>query len=129
MKVKLAENLGRAHVALVRKAGHVAERVAEEGLSGAKDANLWQHICNEGYFFITLDLDFSDVRRFPPGTHPGILLIRARSRARSKSRAAVSFVLQQVLMTHPLNTLAGCLAVADETSTRIRRPPTTPAAP
>jgi predicted nuclease of predicted toxin-antitoxin system len=125
VKVKLDENLGRAHGALVRKAGHVAQLVTEEGLSGAKDANLWQHICNEGYFFITLDLDFSDVRRFSPGTHPGILLIRARS----KSRAAVSFVLQRVLMTHPLNTLAGCLAVADETSTRIRRPPTTPAAP
>jgi|GEM_PF-6459351 hypothetical protein len=54
MKVKLDENLGRAHVALVRKAGHVAERVTEEGLSGVKDANLWQHICNEGYFFITM---------------------------------------------------------------------------
>jgi hypothetical protein len=32
----------------------------------------------EGRLFVTLDLDFSDVRRYKPGTHPGIFLIRVR---------------------------------------------------
>ena len=119
MKVKLDENLGQLHAQLVRDAGHVAQRVTEQGLSGAKDSALWQHVCDNGQFFITLDLDFSDVRRFVPGTHPGILLIRPRG----KGREAVARVVRRVLAEHGLKPLSGCLAVADETKTRIRRPP------
>lgn len=74
--------------------------------------------CAEGRFFITLDLDFSDVRRCQPGTHPGILLIRAKNR----SAAAVAEVLARVIAEQPLHTLQGCLSVADESLTRIRRP-------
>ena len=118
--VKLDENLARAHVALVERAGYSAERVTDEGLSGADDATVWQRACNEGRFFITLDLDFSDIRRFPPGTHPGTLLLRARTRG----RGAVAAVLARVLREHPLASLTGCLTVADETTTRIRRPAT-----
>jgi len=40
MKVKLDENLGQLHAELVRDAGHVAQRVTEQGLSGAKDSAL-----------------------------------------------------------------------------------------
>ncbi|MEI2418927.1 DUF5615 family PIN-like protein, partial [Arthrospira platensis SPKY2] len=79
---------------------------------------VWQQVCTEGRFFITLDLDFSDVRRFPPGTHPGILLLRSRC----GSRQAVLDVLQRVVREDPLATLQGCLVVADDIQTRIRRP-------
>lgn len=121
MKVKLDENLGQSHALLVRDAGHVTQRVTEQGLSGAKDPAVWQHVCDTGCFFITLDLDFSDVRRFVPGTHPGILLIRPRG----KGREAVAGVIRRVLAEHGLKPLVGCLAVADESRTRIRRPPAT----
>jgi hypothetical protein len=71
-------------------------------------------------FLLPLDLGFSDVRRYAPGTHPGILLLRPRR----KGRNAVSNVLRRVLMERRLETLAGCLAVADESRTRVRRPKT-----
>ena len=116
--VKLDENLARAHVALLRSAGYDADRVYDEGLSGTADRVVWERVCAEGRFFITLDLDFSDVRRYPPGTHPGILLIRAKNR----SAAAVTEVLARVIAEQPLHTLQGCLAVADASLTRIRRP-------
>ncbi|KPL19653.1 MAG: hypothetical protein AMJ93_13050 [Anaerolineae bacterium SM23_84] len=118
MRVKLDENLGQLHAELFHAAGHLAARVTEQGLSGAKDPTVWQHVCDTERFFVTLDLDFSDVRRFVPGTHPGILLIRARG----KGREAVARVLQRVLAEHGLEPLVGCLAVADESRTRIRRP-------
>ena len=118
ISVKLDENLGLAAVAMLRQAGYAAERVHNEGLSGAPDTVVWQRVCQEGRFFITLDLDFSDMRRFPPGTHPGILLLRAKDH----SRVAVLRVLERVIREHPLQTLVGCLAVADEYRTRIRRP-------
>jgi predicted nuclease of predicted toxin-antitoxin system len=118
VRIKLDENLGRQHASLLRTAGHVAERVTEQGMSGAPDVAVWKYVCEQGYFFITLDLDFSDIRRYEPGTHPGVLLIRAHS----KSRQAVIQVLERVLRQYPMETLAGCLAVADEDSLRVRRP-------
>src|SRR5258708_3074417 len=107
--VKLDENLSQAHVEFLKAAGYSAERVTDEGLSGADDPVVWQRAVSEGRFFITLDLDFADVRRFPPGSHPGILLLRPRSR----SRAAVLEILRRVVQEQPLNTLAGCFVVAD----------------
>ena len=119
MLLKLDENLGRSHVELLRRAGYQADRVHDQGLSGASDATVWERVCAEGRFFITLDLDFADIRRYRPGFHHGILLLRPRSR----SRPAVLQVLQRVLSEQQLDSLSGCLAVADETHSRIRRPP------
>jgi predicted nuclease of predicted toxin-antitoxin system len=124
MLCKLDENLGRSHVELLRNAGHEADRVHDQGLSGASDGTVWERVCAEGRFFITLDLDFADVRRYPPGSHSGILLLRSRSR----SRPAVLQILQRVLSERQMENLSGCLAVADETHSRIRRPPRIPEA-
>lgn len=118
MRIKLDENLGRPHVALLKRHGCEADRVFDQGLSGIEDAELWVRVKRDGQFLITLDLGFSDVRRYAPGTHPGILLLRPRR----KGRNAVSHVLRRVLTERRVETLAGCLAVADESRTRVRRP-------
>jgi predicted nuclease of predicted toxin-antitoxin system len=119
MLVKLDENMSSTHAEFLRQMGHECDRVTDEGLSGATDEIVWQQVCQEERFFITLDLDFSDVRRFQPGTHPGILLLRPRNRGRQ----AVLDLLSRMLSEYSLETLQGCLVVADETQTRIRRPP------
>lgn len=116
--VKSDENLSITHAEFLRNEGYDCDRVTDEGLSGEDDEVVWQQVCTEGRFFITLDLDFSDVRRFPPGTHPGILLLRSRC----GSRQAVLDVLQRVVRVYPLATLQGCLVVADDIQIRIRRP-------
>jgi predicted nuclease of predicted toxin-antitoxin system len=118
MLVKLDENLSVTHQEFLRSQGYDCDRVTDEGLSGADDEVVWQQVCIESRFFITLDLDFSDVRLFPLGTHPGILLLRPRS----KSRQAVLDVLERVVREYSLTHFQGCLVVADETQTRIRRP-------
>ncbi|HEV8577847.1 MAG TPA: DUF5615 family PIN-like protein [Thermoanaerobaculia bacterium] len=116
--VKLDENLGQTHVRFLQDLGYQADRVHDEGFSGAEDDALWRKVVSEGRFLITLDLDFSDIRRFQPGSHPGILLVRARDRG----RGAVLAVLRRVLAEQRLEELRGCLAVADEDLTRVRRP-------
>jgi len=116
--VKLDENLGQTHVRFLQDLGYQADRVHDEGLSGADDDTVWRKVVSEGRFLITLDLDFSDIRRFQLGSHPGILLIRARS----KGRGAVLAVLRRVLAEQRLEELRGCLAVADDDLTRVRRP-------
>lgn len=117
-RVKVDENLGQSHVALLEEAGYGADSVFDEGLSGTSDTALWEKVVGEDRLFVTLDLDFSDVRRFPPGNHPGILLLRPRT----GSRDAVASVLERVLLEYDLEDLRGCLVVADEMHTRIRRP-------
>lgn len=117
-RVKVDENLAQSHVALLERAGYEAQSVFDEELSGIPDTALWDRVVNEQRLFITLDLDFSDVRQFPPGSHPGILLLRPRN----AGRVAVSEVLKRVLRERSLEQLEGCLAVADEVHTRIRRP-------
>jgi hypothetical protein len=63
-----------------------------------------------------LDVDFSDVRLFAPGSHPGILLVRTTH----PSVSMVSMILRRVLDERDLASLAACLAVADEMRTRVR---------
>jgi predicted nuclease of predicted toxin-antitoxin system len=118
--VKLDENLGEAHAALLRQAGYGVERVYDEGLSGKSDEIVWERTCAEGRLFITLDMDFADIRRYGTIPHPGVLLIRART----KGQQSVLAVLARVTRESGLDSLRGCLVVADEQHTRIRRPAT-----
>jgi len=118
MLLKLDENLGRSRVEILRNAGYETDRVHDQGMSGWADSAVWKRVCAERRFFITLDLDFADVRRYKRGSHPGIFLLRVGNR----SRGAVLTVLQRVLNERRLDSLMGCLAVADEVHSRIRRP-------
>jgi len=70
VKIKLDEHLGRPHVALLKRHGYDADTVFDQGISGIEDADLRVRVCRDGQFLITLDLGFSDVRRYAPGTHP-----------------------------------------------------------
>jgi predicted nuclease of predicted toxin-antitoxin system len=54
LPVKLDENLSRSHVRFLCLAGYAADRVHDQGLSGAGDATVWQRVVAEGRFFITL---------------------------------------------------------------------------
>lgn len=118
-RIKLDENLGRTHQRFLQALGYDAELVIDQGLSGAPDEIVWEHICKEDRFFITLDLDFSDIRRYQPGSHPGVLLLRPETRGRQ----SVLQVLQRVCREFSLQSLYRCVAVADATKTRVRRPP------
>ncbi|MHC5938703.1 DUF5615 family PIN-like protein, partial [Nostoc sp.] len=39
----------------MQQAGYNADRVTDEGLSGADDETVWELVCAEERFFITLD--------------------------------------------------------------------------
>ena len=118
MKVKLDENVPVGLVSDLRLHGHEAATVVGQGLGGAADPVVWRKVQAEGRFLITMDLDFSDVRSYPPGSHPGILLLRPHR----DGRKAIIALVRNVLRRADLDSMAGCLAVADEHKTRVRRP-------
>ena len=65
---------------------------------------------------MTLDLDFADIRVYPPESHAGIIVLRLAEQGRSHAARAVRSILP-LLNTEPL---AGHLWVVDERSVRIR---------
>jgi len=76
MKFKLDENFGTRTQNVFRVADHEVMTVRDQGLQGAADAALYETCCLEKHCLVTLDLDFSDVLRFPPTRSAGIAVIR-----------------------------------------------------
>lgn len=77
MKFKLDENFGTRTQRVFRESGYEADTVFDEGLQGADDRRIFDTCCREQRCLVTLDLDFSDVIRFPPGLCGGIVVIRS----------------------------------------------------
>ena len=75
MKFKLDENLGRSALDLLTQAGHDADNILQEGLSGTDDENLFRACQDERRTLITLDHDFGQTLRFPPKLSFGIAIL------------------------------------------------------
>jgi len=71
MKIKLDENLPHRLATLLKNLGHEVHTLYEERLVGRPDAEVWEATQKESRFLITQDLDFSDSRKFAPGSHHG----------------------------------------------------------
>ena len=67
MKIKLEENLPDRLVPALIELGHDIDTVWAERLNGQPDSNVWNATQVALRFFITQDLDFSDIRRYTPG--------------------------------------------------------------
>lgn len=76
MKFKLDENFGTRTRQIFRTQGHDVMTVRDENLQGCADQRLYEVCQTEQRCLVTLDLDFSDVLRFPPRDVNGIVVIR-----------------------------------------------------
>lgn len=75
MKVKLNENLVNQVIELLEEVGHDTTTVFGEHLGGAGDEELISVCQDESRVLVTLDLDFSNVLRFPPQRYAGIVVL------------------------------------------------------
>ena len=76
LRLKLDENLPARVEPALRTLGHDVETATSEGLAGAPDSTPLEASGTEQRILITLDLDFSNIRAYPPGTHRGIWVLR-----------------------------------------------------
>jgi len=76
MKFKLDENFGTRTQNIFKTAGFQIDTVRDEGLQGCSDQVIYERCCLEKRCLVTLDLDFSNVLRFPPEKTAGIAVIR-----------------------------------------------------
>ena len=116
MRFKTDENVHPDAAQLLRMAGHDVLTVWDEHLDGTPDSNLARVCQQEGRPLITLDLDFSDIRAYPPEQYHGIIVLRLGSQARAHVVQATGRVVL-LLATHPLDAY---LWIVDEVSVRIR---------
>lgn len=84
MRFKLDENLPTEAVALLSDAGHDAVCVLAQGLGGDQDAVIAAACTDEDRILITLDTDFADIRAYPPGESPGIIVLRLRDQRKGE---------------------------------------------
>ena len=119
MKLKLDENLSRKLREPLRELGFDATTAVEEGLQGRPDTEVGEVASREGRMILTLDLEFADLRKYPPGGHPGVILFRPGSMGpRFVNRFVLEFVRE-----NDVHKLERCVVVVEATRIRIRRPP------
>ncbi len=116
MKFKVDENLPAELLDDLRVAGHEAETVSDEGLTGAPDAIILESVRREGCTLLTMDKGIADVRAYPPERYAGIILFRPSTSGRGAVRAFVRRHLPTILQTD----LTGHLMVITERGIRVR---------
>lgn len=119
MKLKLDENLPESLLPALTGLGHDADNVRGENLTGQADSDIWQAAQEAGRFLITQDLDFSDIRRFAPGTHHGLMLVRLRL----PGRLALARRIAEVFTREEVGSWAGCFILVTDLKLRVHRPP------
>ena len=119
MKIKLDENIPHSVRRRISAEALDIDTVLDEGLGGRRDHEVWTAAQAAGRFLVTQDLDFSDTRKFAPGTHHGLLIVRLPD----SEQWRIGDYVTAWLSSPDLATWTGCLVVATPTKVRVLRPP------
>ena len=118
MKLKLDENPPHDLAAALRRDGHDVHTVVEEQFAGESDPVVVAAVTDEGTLLLTLDRGIGDLRRYPPGSHAGVLVPRPAE----QDPDSILSLIQRLVRTHPLDELRSRVVVVEPRNVRIRRP-------
>lgn len=120
MRFLIDANLPRAAIVVCQKFGHQVEFARDIGLAAASDAQIAERARESGAALLTRDLDFADVRRYPPDQYQGIVVLRLPD---TTVALEIARVLERFLMEPGfLEPLAGRLAIVEIDRVRFRPP-------
>jgi predicted nuclease of predicted toxin-antitoxin system len=117
MRFKLDENIPVRLASVLGGLGHDVDTVPQESLTGRPDTDVWASTQEAQRLLITQDLDFADMRRFAPGTHCGILLVRLSN----PSRRELIDRIGSLFLNQPVEEWTGCFVILTDRKIRIRR--------
>ena len=100
----------------LRTWGHNVLTAQEIGLAGKPDETILTYAVEHRRVLITIDMDFSNIRRYPPKSHTGIIVLKIRPRSVEK----VHNVLAQVLRDVSAEQLGKSLVIVDQGKYRVR---------
>jgi predicted nuclease of predicted toxin-antitoxin system len=118
-RLKVDENLPDEIAELLSDHGHDAVTVADQGWEGLADNELWRRIQAEGRWIVTADKEFADFRYRPPGTHSGIILMRADPEGLDQYLLLARMAVDSL----NLEELTGAVIVVTNRGVRTRRAP------
>ena len=116
MKIKLDENMPHDLAELLGASGHDAATAVEEGLSGADDQAVLKAAAREDRLLMTLDVGFADIRKYPIGSHGGIVVFRLHD----QRWVVMQQSAQRLIASGLLKKLERGLAIVDESRVRFR---------
>jgi predicted nuclease of predicted toxin-antitoxin system len=116
----LDANMPRSAVSALSKLGHEVEFSRDIGMANERDEVIAARARETGAVLVTRDLDFADVRRYPPEQYAGIVVLRLPDDAIASD---IVNVLERFASNPRFTTdLAGRLAVVEENRVRFRPP-------
>ena len=101
---------------LLREAGHDTLTVLDQKMGGKADNEIIQICSQEQRALITLDMDFADIKTYPPSNYPGIFVFRIKQQSRSK----VLEVLAKLIPILPSEPIEKQLWIVEEDKIRVR---------
>lgn len=116
MRFKIDENLPAESAGVLCDAGHDALTIHDQRMVGEPDAQVATVCQSEQRALVTLDLDFADIRAYPPAEHHGIVVLRPRTQA----KPAVLQLLKQLIPLLSTEPFEGNLWILQENGLRIR---------
>jgi predicted nuclease of predicted toxin-antitoxin system len=118
MRFLVDANMPRSAVALLQSFGHAAEHVRDLGLGAAPDSQIAARARSTGAVFLTRDLDFSDIRHYPPADHQGLIVMRLPDDA--VARDILNLLERFLKQTELVAQLPGHLVILEEDRVRFR---------
>jgi len=116
MRCKIDEHLPLEIKDLLAQHGHDPLTVVEQGMAGSIDPDVAQVCRKEGRALLTLDLDFSDMRGYPPEDYHGIVVFRPAI----QSITALVRLTTRLLTLLEREPLVGYLWIVEDDRVRIR---------
>ncbi|MFL6212821.1 MAG: DUF5615 family PIN-like protein [Blastocatellia bacterium] len=116
MRFKIDENLPIDVAHILGSAGHDALTVFDQELIGEEDSHILDICQKEERVLVTLDLDFSDVRSYPPQEYSGLVVLRLH-------RQDKQYVIETIRRVIPLleqEPLEHRLWIVEENRIRVR---------
>jgi predicted nuclease of predicted toxin-antitoxin system len=118
MDFLLDANMPRSALRVLADANHRAWHVRDIGLGDATDECIDRHAQAQGWILVTRDLDFCDIRNYPPEQTPGRLVLRVDDTSTAEE---IAQLLQRFLILPELvGRIPGHLAILDPKRVRFR---------
>ena len=116
MNIFADECVYKSTVDLLRSWGHDVLTTQEAGLAGKRDEEILAYAVMHERVLITIDMDFSNIRHYPPKSHKGIIVAKIRPR----NADAVHKALKHLLNNIKPDRLSKSLVIVDQNKYRIR---------
>jgi len=117
MKLFADECVYQKTIEAIQSWGHDITTTRDVGLSGESDEQIFAYAVKEGRILVTADLDFSNIRYYPPKEHWGIIVLKVRPAILPQVHTVLKTLLEHASQEY----FAKALVVVDRNKYRVRR--------